>query len=243
MIDFPGFITVRTTSSRLPKKCLLPLGECNVLEHVIRRALCFGLSPIVCTSTDASDDVIQEIAEREGVRYFRGSLVNKLKRWADCAEHFGLDNFHTIDADDPFFDAEEMKGSMKMLQSGGLDMVCPTEASSGGGASVGFSLKTSIVKDVVASLADEEDTEMMWYYLEKVDGLKTATLKSDNPSLARLTLDYEEDYWLISTVCRILGNYAPRSEIDELFSRNPDLYKVNWFRNQAWADAQLKKKI
>ena len=59
----------------------------------------------------------------------------------------------------------------------------------------------------------------------------------------RLTLDYEEDYWLLATVQRIVGSLAPRKEIDELFRKNPDLYKINWFRNQEWKKKQLDKKI
>ena len=103
----PGLITVRSSSSRLPNKCFLPFGErCNVLEHIIRRAKHYNLDPIICTSTDPSDDLIEELALREGVKCFRGSLINKLKRWADCAVHFNLKAFHTVDADDPFFDGK-----------------------------------------------------------------------------------------------------------------------------------------
>ena len=60
----------------------------------------------MCTSTDSSDDLIEKLAKKEGVKCFRGSLVNKLKRWADCANHFKINAFHTIDADDPFFDGK-----------------------------------------------------------------------------------------------------------------------------------------
>ena len=70
----PGFVTVRTSSTRLPAKCLLPFGDGNVLEHVIRRARAFGIEPIVCTSIDSSDDLIEKIAGTEGVCCFRGSL-------------------------------------------------------------------------------------------------------------------------------------------------------------------------
>jgi hypothetical protein len=40
-----------------------------------------------------------------------------------------------------------------------------------------------------------------------------------------------------------VGGNAPRKEVDDLFRRNPDLYKMNWFRNQEWKEAQLAKKI
>lgn len=242
----PGLVTVRTTSTRLPAKCLMPFGDdCNVLEHIIRRARHFGIDPIVCTSTDRSDDVIELIAARERVRCFRGSLANKLKRWSDCAAHFRLDAFHTVDADDPFFDGAEMRRSLAYLKDGRWDMVGPTESSSAGGASVGYSLTADIVQRASRGLADEADTEMMWYHVEKVPNLRKTVLPEidPNPVKARLTLDYQEDYWLLESVRRIVGNFASRSAVHELLRRNPDLYKVNWFRNEAWAAGQLAKKI
>jgi spore coat polysaccharide biosynthesis protein SpsF len=238
-----GLITVRTSSTRLPNKCLLPFGDGNVLEHIIRRTLAYGITPIVCTSIDCSDDIIERIAVKEGVKFFRGSLVNKLKRWSDCAEQFELETFHTIDADDPFFDGDEIKKSMELLRVGLYDVVYPTESSSAGGASVGYSLTAEIVKRASNTIPVDADTEMMWYYIEKIPNIRMQVLP-DEQSLkfsVRLTLDYEEDYWLLCSVRRILGNLALRSEVNKLFLRNPDLYLVNFFRNQEWKSAQLAK--
>lgn len=240
-----GFITVRTSSSRLPQKCLLPFGEGNVLEHIIRRARYFNIDPIVCTSVDPSDDVIERIAAAEGAKCFRGSLANKLKRWVDCAARFGVPAFHTVDADDPFFDGAEMHRSVAFREQGGWDMVAPTESSSAGGASVGYTLTADIVRRASAGLADEVDTEMMWYHVAKVPGLAKATLPESEPDpvRVRLTLDYAEDYWLLESVRRMVGNLAPRSAVDDLLRRNPDLYRINWFRNEEWAAGQAAKKV
>ena len=240
-----GFITVRTSSTRLPKKCLLSFSESTVLNHIIRRAVSYDIEPIVCTSTSKEDDVIEEIANKEGVKCYRGSLDNKLQRWLDCAMHFNIDAFHTIDADDPFFDGDEMKSSMRTLQEEGLDMVCPTKSSSAGGASVGYSLTTDIVERVCNGLDKDTDTEMMWHYIEKVSDLKTKILPETRKNITkmRLTLDYEEDYWLLDSVCRILGNLTSRDKVDQLFLSNPDMHKINWFRNEEWQSAQVRKII
>ncbi len=240
-----GLVSVRTSSTRLPGKCLLPFGDGNVLAHIIRRARAFKIEPIVCTSVDHSDNIIEQIASAEGVRCFRGSLLNKLKRWSDCAAHFCLERFHTVDADDPFFDGDEIKRSMSLLTEGGGDVVYPSEYSSSGGASVGYSMTADIVKRASTKLPDEADTEMMWYHLEKISDLRRVVLPDGQPapSKIRLTLDYQEDYWLLETVRRIVGGLAPRQEVNQLFARNPDLYKVNWFRNEEWKAAQLAKQI
>ena len=174
-----GLITVRSASTRLPKKCLLSFGKnLNVLEHIINRSKFFKINPIICTSIDKSDDIIEDIAIKKNVKVFRGSLKNKLKRWADCCDKFNIKNFHTIDADDPFFDGDQMKESIEFLKKG-YDVVCPTKSSSAGGASVGYSLTKEIVDKAVKMTGDETDTEMsgiIWIkflVLKKLFYLKT----------------------------------------------------------------------
>jgi len=240
-----GFITVRTSSTRLPSKCLLPLGDETVISHVVQRAISYGIEPIICTSTDKSDDILEEISKELGVKCFRGSLVNKLKRWLDCAEHFKVNSFHTIDADDPFFDGSEMIESLNLLKSGNFDVVCPTKSSSAGAASVGYSLTREIIRKALKNLEDDTDTEMMWFYLEKVGQIKMINLPetTNNNTKVRLTLDYEEDYWLLASILRILGNNPARNEVMQLFSNNPDLTKINLFRNDEWKKAQLSKQL
>ncbi len=242
-MKIPAFITVRTASSRLPQKCLLPFGDVNVIEHIIRRAVFFGLEPIVCTTDQPADDILEKTAVKNKVKYFRGSEKHKLKRWLDCCDAFGIDVFHTVDADDPFFDADLVKKSFALLGTG-YDVVSPTEASSMGNASVGYSLKRDIIGKACA-VSNSQDTEMMWYFLDKVPGIRKIQLVDEDPHpvKVRLTLDYEEDYWLLCTVQRLVGGNASRKEVDGLFRRNPDLYKMNWFRNQEWKEAQLAKKI
>lgn len=240
-----GFITVRTSSSRLPNKCMLPLGDETVISHVVKRAISYGIEPIICTSTDKSDDILEEISTELGVKCFRGSLVNKLKRWLDCSEHFNVNSFHTIDADDPLFDGKEMIASLNLLRSKDYDVVCPTESSSAGGASVGYSLTTAIIKKALKNLDADTDTEMMWYYLEKVDQIKIINLPetTNNNIKARLTLDYKEDYWLLASIVRILGDNPARNEVMQLLLKNPDIAKINLFRNDEWKKAQLSKQL
>ncbi|MFC1900903.1 cytidylyltransferase domain-containing protein [Chloroflexota bacterium] len=231
-----GFITVRVGSSRLNAKCLLKFGDGNVLEHVIRRARFFSFEPVVCTTTLAEDDVIEEIAQKEDCLVYRGSAEDKLQRWLRAAEMFDVEAFHTIDADDPFFDGELGHESYKLLQQG-YDIVYPSGTAYIG--SVGYSITRDIIEKA-CSIKKSNDTEMMWYFIDKVPGLKKTELLVPDVSIKklRLTLDYDEDYWLLCTVLRILGPEVKRVEIEELFIRNPDLYLVNWFRNDQWKSIQ-----
>ena len=241
-----GIITVRTFSSRLTNKCLLPFGkDINVIQHIIRRCQTFNIVPVLCTTNDRRDDILQKIAEEGKILFFRGSIKNKLKRWNDCAKKFELEDFHSVDADDPFFDGDEVHLSMKKLREGDFDVVYPTKSSSLGGASVGYSIKSKILDIALKNTDDKTDTEMMWYYLEKIRNIKSYTLTEiKKPSQnIRLTLDYSEDYHLLLFIQQILGNNAKRVDIENLFKANPDLYKINWFRNIEWKESQENKKI
>ena len=116
-----GFITVRTSSTRPPNECLLPLSDETVISCMVKRTIAYGIEPILCRSIDKSDDILEGNSKELGVKCFRGSLVNKLKRWLDCAEHYNVNSFHTIDADDPFFDGSEMIESHNLLKSGNCE--------------------------------------------------------------------------------------------------------------------------
>jgi spore coat polysaccharide biosynthesis protein SpsF len=240
----PSFITVRSTSSRLPGKCFLPFGEGGVLDHIVTRAIHFGLRPIICTTKDPEDDEIVALAERHGIEFFRGPTINKLLRWSQCCTHFGLEAFHSVDADDPFFCGDEVKRSFAMLETG-YDMIAPTPSSSGGGATVGYSLKASVIKQACKGLEENADTEMMWSYVDKVANLRKATLPDPPDSVvsARLTLDYHEDYILLEAVRLLLGNLATRAEVCQLLEANPDLERINAFRTGEWSANQKSKSL
>jgi spore coat polysaccharide biosynthesis protein SpsF len=241
-MKYPGLITVRTSSTRLPNKCLLPFGNGNVIEHIINRAKHSGLNPILCTSIDPSDDILEEISRNTNTPVYRGHLANKLMRWRDCCRFFNLEDFHSIDADDPFFDGDLMIKSIELLREG-YDMVYPTKSSHRGSATVGFSLTTKIIDKACTGIDGKMDTEVMWPFIEKINGIKKITLpeKEENPYVARLTLDYEEDYWLLKSIERICGALASRDSIDAFLIKNPDFYKINWFRNSQWKENQESK--
>ncbi|PCJ22113.1 MAG: hypothetical protein COB04_01285 [Gammaproteobacteria bacterium] len=242
-MTIPCLITVRTGSTRLYNKCLLPFGKGNVLEHVINRTKEAGFRAIVCTSDQRSDNIIESIATDQKVEFFRGNESDKLRRWRDCCRVFGLDKFHTIDADDPFFSASMVEYSMETLDSG-YDLIEPTTYSNDGNASVGYSITRDLLEYACASYVDGSDTEMILPFLmAKKDVRSTILPDSEQCSRikARLTLDYEEDYWLLKSVLNILGTQSGRAMVDELFERNPDLYLVNWFRNTEWKARQLNK--
>jgi spore coat polysaccharide biosynthesis protein SpsF (cytidylyltransferase family) len=236
-----GLILVRSKSSRLKKKCFLPFGEVNILEHIINRCRFYGITPIVCTSNHKEDDQIIKICKKSKTISFRGSLKNKILRISECCKKLNISEFHTIDADDPFFCGDQVKNSMLLLKRG-YDIVKPTIISSNGGASVGFSIKSEVIIKLSKKIKKIENTEMMWFFFNKMSNLKIITLKPYNYEIkdVRLTLDYYEDYIFLSILRKMLGNLASRRDIYFFLKKNVELTKINFFRNFEWKKNQDK---
>ena len=70
-----ALVTVRTDSSRLPKKCFLKIDQdACLIEVVIRRAKLMNCQVVLCTSDHSNDDDLVKIAKNEKIEYFK---VNK----------------------------------------------------------------------------------------------------------------------------------------------------------------------
>lgn len=212
----PVFITVRTASTRLPGKCLLPLGDCNVLEHVIRRCKHFEFRPIVCTTENEGDDAIVHIAKSEDVEFYRGHQEPR-KRWMECAAWFDLWSFHALDCDDPYFDPLEIERSHSYLIDLGLHCVLPTK------------------------ISDEYALGLMGTSLSlRVGETKVLPSCDERIPIVRLTLDYEEDYWMLRTLNRLGHDYkTPRANL-EMDARHLSI--INGFRNREWKERQLAER-
>lgn len=99
-------IQARMSSTRLPGKVLLPLAGRVVLAHVLERlSYCTTLSDVVvATSDDATDDVLVQWCQNNGVQVFRGSLNDVLDRFYHCALSQHAQAVVRITADCPALD-------------------------------------------------------------------------------------------------------------------------------------------
>ena len=237
------FITVRSSSTRLKKKCFLNFGSITVLEHIILRCIYGGLLPVICTTEKVADKKIIKIAKIMNIKYFQGSEKNKIFRWYECSKKFKINNFHTIDADDLFFDWDAVKKSMQVLKKTKKDVVLPSKVSREGGASEGYSFTRfgleKMIKEYKFLRSKNADIEMIDRFLVN---LNKKTLNGHNYQIkkVRLTLDYIEDYYLFKKIRDKLGNFSHRKKINSFLKKNFNLSKINYFRNEEWSKRQLK---
>jgi spore coat polysaccharide biosynthesis protein SpsF (cytidylyltransferase family) len=209
-------IAARCASERLPGKHFLDLCGMPVIEHVVRRACHFGLQPIV---------IVPHLESSEFGAYTTGQVEegdaeDVETRAVEVAHRRDLRLYHLLDGDDPFFDPIAVLESLNHAAGARSGRVTPSWHSLSGSGRMGTSFNLDAPAGPVLELRDAGDL----------------------PWPQRLTLDYSEDYALIRMVAAELGYMAPRSAVDELFLLNPDLHKINWFRNREWKDRQLSEK-
>ena len=214
----PVFIAARIGSTRLPNKLLLDLGGMPVIEHVVKRCDHFGFEPYICCNYEEDVETFKDVSSCLNVFGHNGDVETAL---FECASHYNIRLFHQIDADDPFFDRDMVVESMQLFRKFPISRVLPSIYSQSGTGLVGTSFHLDAKEKREEILPDP--AHMVWPL--------------------RLTLDYPEDYHLLLAVNRMVGGYmAPRWAVDELFIKNPDLHKINWFRNSEWKARQKSEK-
>jgi spore coat polysaccharide biosynthesis protein SpsF len=232
------FITVRTSSTRLPQKCLLPFGEARTIEFLIRRLKRSKLAEeiILCTTENNEDDVLCEIATKEGIQLFRGSERDKLSRWAGAARQFGVDFFVTADGDDLFCEAELIDLCFKQYDETGADFIEQEGLICG---CFTYGLKASALYKV-CEIKNSEDTEMMWVYFKDTGLFRCETLRNapepfQRPEI-RMTLDYEDDLRFFKACAEPFfkaGRYDfTLRDVMQVINENPEIIKINQHRQE-----------
>ena len=86
------FISVRNSSTRLPNKAILNIGNKPTIQYLIENLKKSKSADrvILCTSDKSDDDVLCNIAADCEIEYFRGSLNDKLDRWLSACKKYDL---------------------------------------------------------------------------------------------------------------------------------------------------------
>ena len=241
------FITVRTASTRLPKKCLLEINEKPVIERLIARLIRSKKTDgiVLCTTELADDDILCRIARDKGIQYYRGSVKDKLARWLGAVEKYGVDFFVTADGDDVFCEPELIDLAFEQYSKSkpdfieGKDLVC---------GAFTYGIKAGALRKVCEN-KDTDDTEMMWVYfnetgLFKVEELKGVPAIFRRPDI-RMTLDYEDDFTFFKTITEHFeaqGNadFTLR-EVLAYLDQNPQVIKINQYLQEKFLENQRSK--
>ena len=101
-----AIIQARMSSSRLPGKVLMDITGRPMLEHVVVRTMkarsVDGI--VIATTTDPSDDVLEQFCLTKGIPCCRGSLPDVLDRFYQASVQFNADVIIRLTADCPLLD-------------------------------------------------------------------------------------------------------------------------------------------
>lgn len=236
-----AIVSIRSTSSRRPRKCFAKIApQLSMTQVILRRAS--KMNPdlvILATSDDPSDDELVEHVNSEDVEVFRGALKNKIKRWHDCFNHFKIDQAIMVDGDDPTFDYEVGRRGLNQLSQTDADMVSSCTTMIPGLFTHGFH-KNGIEKLLKFAPTRDIDTDVITKFVEAAKlnrhFISPLPLEKGNPDV-RLTVDYEEDIDFYRQLYNRVNYLDPSSQIIKEALKSK-LNKINWFRNQEFLDNQ-----
>jgi len=192
-------IQARLSSSRLPKKMLMNIGEYKLVEFIYNRCLLSKESDLcaIITSTDKSDDELYDFCIKKGMQVFRGSLNNVLQRYIDASIFYELDVVCRVCGDSPFVDIEYIDEMFLELNDSMLNYVGFNKDTIVHGLdSEVFEVK--ILKNLLNEDLSDDDFEHVTFYiknnLEKYKYKNIVSIFSlDEVKNVRFTVDYKKD--------------------------------------------------
>ncbi|UBZ06844.1 hypothetical protein LDL76_15995 [Salegentibacter mishustinae] len=212
-------VQARMSSTRLPGKSLMKIGEYPLIYYVFNRLKITGEQVIVATSTDSSDDVLVQYLEEQDFKFYRGSLDNVLDRYIATANKFGIEEIIRVTGDNPFVDIDLLQSSLALFErytyvdgiyEGGLIK------------GTGFELvMLSELNNISPLLPDHKEHVTQKLREELQSSTKRIRLENsfqiDLVSDIILTCDFPEDFELISSILSHF-NYRFNVSIDEIIN-------------------------
>lgn len=215
----------------MPGKALLKIKGKPVIEHLIERLKLAKMPELIvlCTSTHPDDAILVDVARKNHLEYFRGSEDDKLDRYLNAAQKYGLDFIIVTEGDNIFFEPEIIDGIIKHYLRTKADYITCS------GLPLGTSphgISFEALKRVCQVKATIY-TEAFGAYFTDTGLFKVEYLEVEeelrHPE-TRLTLDYPEDYEFFKEIFDRLylpGKAFSLRDIISLLRSNPQLMDIN----------------
>ena len=231
MSSFSIIIQARLTSTRLPNKILLNLGEKNSLDFLIHRlSKCDNVSEIIFAIPNTSEnDELENFLKKRKCKYIRGSENDVASRYIDACKKYHVKNVIRITSDCPFADPElidQMIDEFKKMHFEYYCNIMPPTFPDGFDVEI---FKFSVLRDLYKFFS-KYDKEHVTPFIRNSKQLKKGNKKHyKDESLIRLTLDNRQDLEMIRKLIsneNDLINWSYK-EIINLYNSLPDEDKIN----------------
>ncbi|MFT6248959.1 MAG: spore coat polysaccharide biosynthesis protein SpsF [Cognaticolwellia sp.] len=249
-------LQARMSSSRLPNKVLLPILGKPMLAHQIDRinTLKIPHKLIIATSTQTSDDPIEQLCQQLNIRCYRGALDDVLERYYQAAIEFSqnktIKNIVRITGDCPLIDSDIIEQLINLFLTSNVDYCsncAPATLPDGLDVEV-FSFDALEKSYQLAKKSSER--EHVTPFICNNPQLFTVKNYNHQPDLShyRWTVDESEDFELITKIYQALYPKNPNFklvDILDLIRKEPELIKINQhiLRNEGLTKSELADQI
>ena len=215
-----AIVLARMDSSRLPGKANIMIHGKTLLEWCIESLK--GKSSyeiIIATTTREIDIPIVEIAKRNNIAYFQGSITDVAKRTLDCAKKFRLDNFARVNGDSPFIRRQLLNIGFDKITNPKYDFVTnliPRHFPYGISVEI---FKTKIFEQVYTRIKDPSHKEHVTsYFYEHLSNFHAHFLKYPygNDHNIRLVIDTEDDLVQMKKLIKLTSSNMSDLELKEI---------------------------
>ena len=226
-------IQARMMSTRLPGKVLKPIMGRPMLSYQIERLrFCRSLDEIIIATTiNSNDDPIIAFAEKEGLKFYRGSEEDVVDRYYQTAKKFRIDPIVRVTSDCPLIDPALCDHFIQVYINSNVDYVHTGNTFAEGldCEIISFNALEKIWRE--ASLKSERE-HVTLYLNNHPELFKKFTLVSEtDDSRYRICVDEPEDFSVVKMIFEALyrNNAQPFSfaKVKNFLDNNPSIYKLN----------------
>lgn len=212
-------IIARTVSTRLPLKVLRSVGtEYTMLDFMIRRLKAVKCMDevFICTSDEAVDDIMEDIAGRNGVRVYRGSPENVIERMLAVGELTDADLLLRITGDNPFTATEYIDQQVELLRSKKLDYVRLIDVPIGATAEV--MTHNALVR--CYDMMDPSVSEYLMLFMFEPNHFKCGVIKpfKDDYATMSLTVDTQQDLVRTQSIMKLWNQESVKITLADIIS-------------------------
>lgn len=224
-----AIIQARMSSTRLPGKVLLPLAGVPALNHIVSRIKsCKTIEKvIVATSTKSSDDDIDKFCRQSNFDFYRGSLLDVLDRYYQCAKSENANTIVRITADCPVIDPIVVDAVVTGFLTGNYDYYALSGEFPDGLDCEVISFRALEKAWLEAYLPSEREHVCPYIHTNHKSEFKTGGLELfTGLQNMRWTLDEPNDYELLKNI------YASLYKPEKIFLTNEILFELR--KNPEW---------
>ncbi|MBC8549915.1 MAG: glycosyltransferase family protein [Candidatus Brocadiales bacterium] len=195
-------IQARMASTRLPGKILKKIADETVLEYLCKRLqYCNNIDKlIVATTTESQDDVIVDLLKEQNIDFFRGSESNVLNRYYETAKAYNIKTIVRITSDCPIIDPEVVENLVSLFKRNSWDYIYNNDLNQ---LPHGMDIQIFTIdalEEANSKAVEQEDLEHVVPYLENNRFRIGHWMPEKQYPCYRLTLDYPEDFDVISDI-------------------------------------------